>query len=384
MTKEFIQIAEKIASGTATEEEILQYNRICDYVEATAASLGTWQGDKAELERSIKKEIYYNVGIDKKEGNAKVSTIKWWKWMAAAAIFILFAGSGYVLFVRQEPGKSDRHLSSKNGGFKNEILPGKQGAVLSLADGQKVILDSISTRTLAAQGNARVIKKGGYIQYDQNKTADKVVYNTLTTPRGNQFLLILADGTKVWLNAASSITYPTVFAGNRRSVKVTGEAYFEVAHNKKMPFEVDKGDIHVEVLGTHFNMNTYEDESALKVTLLEGSIRVTGGNADKIITPGQQAQVMNGTLIVEKSVDLEEVIAWRNGSFHFSGADITEIMRQISRWYNVEVVYKEKITDVFSAEIPRNTKLPEALKALEATGKLKLSIEDNKIIVMPN
>jgi len=179
------------------------------------------------------------------------------------------------------------------------------------------------------------------------------------------------------------LTYPTVFAGKQRTVKVTGEVYFEVAHNKQMPFIVEKGDVKVQVLGTHFNMNTYDDERALKVTLLEGSVRVTNHAGEHVITPGQQAQVTSGKIAVANEVDLEEVMAWKNGRFVFAGSDIGQLMRQIARWYNVAIEYKTPVNDLFYAEIPRNTRLSDVLKALELTGKVHFTIAGNKVIVTP-
>jgi transmembrane sensor len=245
------------------------------------------------------------------------------------------------------------------------------------------VLDSAANGALAQEGPAEVIKEGGQIVYKGAGGAGSVVYNTMTTPRGRQYNLMLADGTRVWLNAASSITYPTAFTGSERTVSITGEVYFEVAHRAAMPFTVQKGDVRVQVLGTHFNVNAYEEEPSLDVTLLEGAVRVVKGGHTSHIRPGQQAQVQGDGMKVVSDVDVDEVMAWKNGYFRFGGVGIESLMGQLSRWYDVEIEYKKKVDDRFYAEIPRDTKLSDALKALELTGQVRFGIEGKKIIVMP-
>jgi len=378
MTKEEIKnLAEKIVSGTATEAEIVLYNRICDFAEATANDVSRISAaEKLELEGALKKNILQKAGM------GRVYRMNWLKWATAAAILILLAGVGFIFL--HSPESSDRYAhESPQQRFKNDVLPGRQGAILTLANGRKITLDSAANGALASEGGVQVIKKDDEVVYDGGKAPAEVSYNTMTTPQGRQYHLTLADGTEVWLNAGSSITYPTVFTGKQRTVKVTGEAYFEVAHNKSMPFRVEKGDVKVEVLGTHFNMNTYDDESSLKVTLLEGVVRVVSTGGENILTPGQQAQVSKGRIAVANNVNAEEVMAWKNGRFLFSGTDIDQLMRQLTRWYDVEVEYNKKVNDLFYAEIPRNTNLSDVLKALELTGKVHFSIDGKKIIVMP-
>jgi ferric-dicitrate binding protein FerR (iron transport regulator) len=307
--------------------------------------------------------------------------MQWFKWIAAASVLLLLASAGY--FIVRSPGSVQPEQAQQKQRLLHDVLPGRQGAVLTLANGRTIILDSATNGTLVSEEGVAIIKKEGKIVYDAHKAPEKIAWNTMTTPPGRQYQLTLADGTSVWLNAASSITYPTAFTGRQRMVKVTGEVYFEVAHNKQMPFVAEKGDVKVEVLGTHFNMNTYDDESALKVTLLQGAVRVTGGGGEHTIAPGQQAVVTGNNITVTNNINREEVMAWKNGRFIFSGTDIHQLMRQVSRWYDVQVQYDKEINDLFYAEIPRNTKLSDVLKALELTGKVHFDMEGKKIIVKP-
>jgi ferric-dicitrate binding protein FerR (iron transport regulator) len=253
-----------------------------------------------------------------------------------------------------------------------------------LADGSTIILDNVQNGTLAQQGNTKVIKEDGKLAYNLTSTGiNEVLYNTISTPRGGQYQVDLPDGSRVWLNAASSLHFPTAFVGKERRVEITGEAYFEVAKNKAQPFIVSVNGAEVQVLGTHFNVMAYNDENAIKTTLLEGSVKFVNGSTSSLLKPGQQSQLSeNGQVKVVSNVDVDAVTAWKNGNFDFQGEDIETVMRQLSRWYNVDVVYRNKPDELFYAEIPRNTKLSDVLKALELTGKLRFGIEGKKIIVM--
>jgi len=225
---------------------------------------------------------------------------------------------------------------------------------------------------LAKQGNIKVLKLNGQIAY--NKTGDmkaKPVYNTITTSNGNQYQLILTDGSKIWLNAASSIRFPNAFTGSERKVEITGEVYFEIAKNPAKPFKVDFKNTagekdEIEVLGTHFNVNTYIDEPGMKATLLEGSVKIKAGNKTQMLSPGQQANITSNGIEVKKNVDLENVMAWKNGYFLFDNTDIYTLMRQVSRWYNVDVKYQGKITEEgFSGKISREVPLSKFIEVLE-------------------
>lgn len=308
----------------------------------------------------------------------------WWRY---AAVFILLAGIAAWLWQKNEPEHTNT-VQVSNQHQSIDIAPGTNRATLTLADGTTILLDSTNTGTLAMQGDARIEKAAdGEVVYNvQGATAGTIMMNTMSTPRGGQYRLTLPDGSKVWLNAASSITYPTAFTGKERVVAVTGEAYFEVAKNAAHPFIVNKGATSVMVLGTHFNVNAYDDETSLKVTLLEGSVKVS--NASKrsaVLKPGEQA-ILTGDeqLTVDNTADVSAAVAWKNGIFHFHKASLQEVMRQLERWYDVEVVYQKGIPKMeFGGEMGRDLTLAQVLQGFEDM-EVHFRIDNGKrLIVMP-
>ncbi|MEP6595099.1 MAG: FecR domain-containing protein [Ginsengibacter sp.] len=323
-----------------------------------------------------------------------------WMRIAAAAVIILMISTGviYLTLRQSQDNKSigvEKPTISKNPIIPNDVTPpNTANAVLTLSNGQKIALDSAGKGVLAMQGNVKLVKLAdGRIVYSPESGAgsQEITYNTLTNPRGSKVIdITLADGSKVWLNAGSSVTYPVAFVGKERKVSIIGEAYFEVAHNAAMPFKVNKGDMEVQVLGTHFNVNAYDDEAHINVTLLEGSVNVSKGNASGLLKSGQQAQISSdpltgsGQVKVVKGVDIEEVMAWKNGHFQFKESDIQTILRQVARWYDVDVVvYEGAIPErTFSGEVSRNANLSQLLRILEAS-KINFSIEGRKITVRP-
>ena len=219
-----------------------------------------------------------------------------------------------------------------------------------------------------------------YKSTDEN--SQPTTYNTLSTPNGGQYQLILPDGSKVWLNASSSIHFPTVFKGNERDVTVTGEVYFEVAKNAAMPFKITVKDMEVQVLGTHFDIMAYDDENAMRTTLLEGSVKVTKGSVNRMLVPGQQSIINELPDIKVADADLEEVMAWKNGLFQFNGLDIQTVMRQISRWYDVDVVYEGKIpTGHFTGVVNRSNDISQVLKIMQAGG-VRFKMDGRKLVVL--
>ena len=302
---------------------------------------------------------------------------------AAAAVIGVFLFGSYVLFSKKDK-KEFTATEIKNKSLKNEILPGGDKAVLTLADGSTIVLDSAQNGNLAQQGNTTVIKLDGKLAYNSaNADANKITYNSLTTPRGGQYQVELPDGTRVWLNAASSIRFPTAFAGGERRVEIRGEAYFEVAKNKSMPFVVSVNGAEVQVLGTHFNIMAYSEEGKIATTLLEGSVQVSNGGKKHVIVPGQQAVWKeNGEFSLNGDVDLEEVVSWKNGKFHFNNADIKVIMRQIARWYDVDVEYRDNLSATqLGGIVSRKEDLRQLLSYFEIAGKVKFNLEGRKIIV---
>jgi ferric-dicitrate binding protein FerR (iron transport regulator) len=303
--------------------------------------------------------------------------------IAASVIGLLLIS---VLLLNDKIGKKETaKVETNHQRFKDDVSPGGDKATLILADGSTIVLDETQNGTIAQQGNSKIIKLDGKLSYDPtNKNSREIVYNTISTPKGGQYQLELPDGSQVWLNATSSIHFPTSFTGTERRIEITGEAYFEIAKNPNMPFIVTVSNSEVQVLGTHFNINAYNDEDNVKTTLLEGSVRFVNDGSVNILKPGQQAQLTKeGTTKVVSDVNVDNVVAWKNGMFDFENASIETVMRQLSRWYDVEIEYKGKTDDLFIAEMRRNIKLSDALKALELTGKVKFDIQDKKIIVMP-
>ena len=265
-----------------------------------------------------------------------------------------------------------------------DILPGGNRAVLTLANGSRVILDSVQNGTVAHQGASQVIKIGsGQLAYHEEGKGVAIGYNTITTPRGGQYEVTLSDGSKVWLNAASSIRFPTSFSGSIRQVEITGEAYFEVTHSATQPFKVLAAGQIVEDVGTHFNINAYVDEPAMTTTLLEGSIRQAGLVLSK---PGQQIVVTtgNGKEMLQKQADLEEVMAWKNGLFEFKLAEIGTVMRSIGRWYNVDIRYEasEDSVHLFTGQLSRDLNVSKNLNILSISG-YNFKVEERTIVVLP-
>ncbi len=305
------------------------------------------------------------------------------RWAAAVTLLIIGAAAAWW-YMHQHPSPQVVAGQVK----ASDVAPGGNKAVLTLASGAQIILDSAHNGTLAQQGNATVSKTdSGKLSYNiLNERPTAVLYNTLTTPRGGQYQLTLPVGTNVGLNAASSIRYPTAFAGKERQVEVTGEVYFEVVKNASKPFKVKVGDgAEVEVLGTSFDVNAYPDEALVKTTLLEGSVKVSANGSGVTLKAGQQAKIAeNGKLSVTSDVDTEEAVAWKNGKFIFSGNDIGSVMRQISRWYDVDVSYQGDFQgDEFVGVISRFKNASEILRMLEQTRSVKFNIEGKKITVSP-
>ena len=337
-----------------------------------------------QIDPAISERMYAGImeGVEKKQParRRRMGVLR----IVAAACVAGLLGWGIYLFVGSDKKLPIAQQYHPDKALKNDVEPGSSKAVLTLGDGSSIVLDSASSGILSRQGNTKVTKTGGKLNYSVfDKDKKPALFNKLTTPRGGQYRIELPDGSQVWLNAASSLRFPTAFTGRERRVEVEGEAYFEVAENKAKPFIVSTNGAEIQVLGTHFNVMAYKDEASLKTTLLEGAVKFVG-NGSVLLKPGQQSQLFaNGPVKVVSDVNLEEVMAWKNGFFHFEGVDFETVSKQLSRWYDVEVVCDRKVDDLLYAEIPRNTRLSDVLKALELTGKLKFEIKDKKIIVIP-
>jgi transmembrane sensor len=314
------------------------------------------------------------------------------QWFAAAAVLFLCALAGWYFWPKPQPPVQPPVVKTtpKRVIPNNDLVPAIRRATLTLADGSTVVLDSAQDGVLAMEGNTAVTKTGdGRIVYGQAASDQPLLYNTLSVPRGSNVVHItLSDGTRVWLNAASSLHYPVAFTGNERKVEITGEAYFEVAHNEAAPFKVSKGNMQVAVLGTHFNVNAYHEEEAIKVTLLQGSVAVSLMNApagqEQQLRPGQQALVKQSDVTVSSRIDQEAIMAWKNGLFYFDNTNIDVIVRQIERWYDVSIEYDPALKNVaFNGQISRYSNASEVLEMLETAEALHYRIDNRKIYLSP-
>ncbi|RFM29310.1 FecR family protein [Chitinophaga silvisoli] len=270
---------------------------------------------------------------------------------------------------------------------KTQVLaPGSTKAMLTLADGTQIPLDSAANGTLAQQGNTQISNKNGKLSYQANG-GNEVMYNTVTTPHGGQYQLTLADGSKVWLNAASSIRFPTAFTGKERQVSITGEAYFEIVQQSNQPFSVQvkaaEKDMTVKVLGTSFNIMAYADEKAVKTALIEGAVQVEHGSQKNVLKPGLEASLTDNTFAIAPA-DLEQTLAWKDGKFRFRSTNIKTIMRQLSRWYDMEVAYNGDVSDIdLTGVISRREDAGKLLKALEATQRVHFEVNGHNVTVSP-
>lgn len=310
---------------------------------------------------------------------------RWWLYAAAAVLFILFSAGAYFIFFNHKVKQDMATTGPVEKRFANDVEPGTEKAILTLSDGTKITLDNTTNGTIAQQGNTVVLKEDGLLAYnaDKRKPEAAILYNSLTTARGEEFRsLVLSDGTKVWLNSVSSIHFPTDFISKERMVEITGEVYFEVAKNLSRPFRVKANGMEVEVLGTHFNINAYTDENSMTTSLLEGAVRVKKGTGKVVIKPGQQTQVIGNAVRVINDADVNAAVAWKNGLQVFNKTDIKTILRQISRWYDVDIEYKGDLrVPKFYGEIPRSVTLSEVLKIIEINSKLQFTIEGKKLTV---
>jgi transmembrane sensor len=397
-SEKILELAGKWADGTITESEkttfIDWYNRFDDQELLLPTECGPLM-ERIEMEMlaHIRQRIAGDASPPSLKQPGLLYRLKPWKVSVAAAILAAIAITGVLLVTRTRSAQASAPaIAQQKRPNPSDILPGGNRAVLTLADGSTISLDSAHTGNLVSQGTTKVLKiQDGELKYDAATAGglSTVSYNTLSTPRGGQYKLLLADGTRVWLNAASSIRYPTTFTGPDREVEISGEAYFEIAKNAAMPFRVltvsnldDKDPMTIDVLGTHFNVNAYIDEPVVRTTLLEGLVKVSKGKNTIQLKPGQAAQVRkDGAIQQIPDVDLEATVAWKDGLFEFSDEELPAILRQISRWYDIDVEYTGAVpTDRFTGSVSRNTTLSGVLKILRLS-EIQVAVSNNKIIV---
>ncbi|UOE47482.1 FecR family protein [Mucilaginibacter sp. SMC90] len=323
-----------------------------------------WKPERQDLSHreieQMKSKVWQSLNVDVKPA---APARLWPRIAAAASIIFCISIAGYFVVNPKHPHPQ---IAAKI--HKQDIAPGGNKAILTLNNGLRINLNSQVNGTIAKQGNAKVVKmSNGQLAYaPEAADASSVVYNTLSTPRGGKYDLVLSDGTKVWLNSASSITYPTVFKGKNRTVNITGEVYFEIIHNAKQPFIVNFKGNTVEDIGTQFNINAYDDEPVIKTTVVEGSIKLLKDSKSVTLHPGQQSITsLSGNEIEVRDADINEATAWKNGMFKFKQAKIEEVMRQLSRWYNVDISYPFGIPKtVFSGEMIKDANASQILDML--------------------
>ncbi|MGF7079295.1 FecR family protein [Mucilaginibacter sp. UYCu711] len=371
-------LLEKFRKGTINADELVMLENW--YLQ--------WQPESAavsaeELE-AIKEGVWQAI---QPQAKPFVSKVLWPRIAAAASVLLILSVSIYYFTNTNQPKQKAVVVKQ----VIPDVKPGGNRAMLTLANGQQIVLTDVKNGKLAEQGDITIDKTAdGRVVYAplsaQMNAPGKLLYNTMTTPRGGQYNLTLSDGTRVWLNAASSITYPVTFIGNERRVVVNGEAYFEVAHNADKPFKVESFNQEITVLGTHFNVKSYDDDGGISTTLLSGSINlknIHSGEA-KLLAPGQQAKIgRNTNTFTIKTVNPEDAISWKNGYFLFDNQEIKSIMKIMSRWYDIDIQYKNTMNehDRFGGTFSRSSNLSETLQNLERVGKVHFIIQTKKVIV---
>ncbi len=388
--QEIDNLIEKYLNGTATPEE---REKVLLWYRGQNQDDVEWILDSAEEENIIKDRVLNNLKAEIKKQKPAYS---WYS--IAASIVLVLSISLYFWKNNQETLPKSAVLNDR---YKNDVPHGGNKAILKLGDGSKITLDNTENGLISNRGNVLISKteEGQLVYKFIEQPNSKSEMNTISTPKGGQYQVILSDGTKVWLNAESSLTFPTTFSEDERQVKTTGEIYFEVAKaykkkgksGQRLPFIVETNKQEVEVLGTHFNVMAYAEEQKIATTLIEGSVRVsslgTSGNAlsgkSILLEPGQQANLRNEQFNIT-AIDTEEIISWKNGYFMFNNEDIRSVMRKISRWYDVEVVYQDNsYNKALWGTVSRFQNVSEVLNTLELTGIIHFKIEGRRITVMP-
>jgi len=348
------------------------------------AGIREMYGVEARVWDRIQDEIQQRI---EKNKNTYPTKISWIRWVAAATIFGVIA-TGAIFYIQS---KKQSTTSTPVALSRDIPAPAINRATITLGNGQTIFLDSAANGEMAQQGSVQIAKlDDGQIAYNaatKNNSPQRkeTFFNTLTNPRGSKTITIkLSDGSRVWLNAASSLRYPASFDGAERTVELTGEGYFEVVHNEKMPFVVSVNGTTIRDIGTAFNVNAYTEEPEMKTTLISGAIEVKNNNQTKKLHPGEQAQIKsNGPIVLSAAVDTAQVMAWKNELFYFNRTDIQTAMRQIARWYDVDIFYQKNVSGFFSGKLGRKENASELLRILEMTGEVHFQIEGKKIIVMP-
>lgn len=363
--EEYIEIAGKLADGLATEHEVRQFNA---YYNQYQSVYPEWDRVMASEKKAILDTMHQRINktINEKNGGRRIRLTRWMSAIAAVLAIVVFG----IYFFSQ---------NSQQSIYKNDLAPGRNKAVLTLANGKKINLSDAKSG-IVIKASQLTYTDGAAIVAIAGKKAE---ITTISTPRGGQYNIELPDGTTVALNAASTLKFPATFSGaNNRLVELSGEGYFEVAKDKKHPFIVKSAGQEVEVLGTHFNLNAYADERAVATTLVEGSVKVSSGSHVQVIKPGEQA-LSNGSGIRVNPVNIENVTDWKEGAFSLNHLDFKSAMRKISRWYDVDVIYEGAFPDDMESGgwISRSNPLSAVLKLIESSGQVHFRLEGKKLYV---
>jgi transmembrane sensor len=382
---EYLELYERYLSGNAEPDEI-------ETLFAYKDKFDIAQFDDEVMipnQESIKTRIYAQIEqqISEPEQTRRFIGSRFW-WSVAASLFFLSFATLY--FVKNHAAKT-QNKPVQIAKVVAPILPGTNKAILVLSNGGKIDLNQTANGRISQAGKVVITKlKNGKLQYEKNIIASdkdvEVTYNTIITPKGGQYQVVLPDGTSVCLNAASSLKYPTAFVGSERHVELNGEAYFEVTKNKNMPFTVSAGAVNVKVLGTHFDISAYDDDPSNKTTLLEGSVILTKGDQKVALVPGQQAVAeKTNSQIQLNTVNVADAVAWKNGYFSFRKENIKSSMRKIARWYDVDVDYQGEVSNKFlGGTVSRTQDIKELLSYMELTGIAHFKINERRIIVKGN
>lgn len=382
INKQELEELAELLSETNDEQAIdTQFKNTWNNVDApTELNSGVYQQIIAHPRFSSANDTTHSISV-------KQNRLKAWYYYAAA-ILLICCGIGLSIYLAKFNNGSVKDVSVHNYAQKSVTTSGNQTHVtLKLSNGKELVLDEAKLGKIVTEDQVSIIKnKDGQLVYDLSKVVDngELAYNTITTPVGSNYQVVLSDGTKVWLNAKSSLKFPAVFKGTERKVELSGEAYFEVAHNKKQPFVLSAKQMSVQVLGTHFSVSAYEDDQAVEASLLEGAIKASYQNSSLLLKPGQQASLANkAAVLTQRNFDADEVMDWKNGYFIFRNEPIDEIMKKISRWYHIDVAYQGQVTkEAFGGKYVKTSSLAELLSSLELTGTVKFKIEGRRVTVM--
>ncbi len=376
--KDLNRMINRYVAGKATDEEI---NFIEAYYKFLAKEKNVLEEFESEELNTVGRENFQAVLNKINSSHPQKTNKPFYKYAAAAMLFI--AVTSGVIFTSKK--RNEPKISVVQHSEKFDVLPGKDQATLTLSDGSKILLDDAKNENILEEEGLIISKtKDGQLIYKTNdvSTSDKAVaYHTIATAKGNQYQVLLPDGSRVWLNASSSLKYPASFAGTQREVILSGEAYFEVAKNEFKPFTVRTKNQLVQVLGTSFNVNSYPDDSAIKTTLVEGKVKVASNQAMAVLRPLQQSVVNSNGLAKIKiisNIAIDEELAWKNGLFSFNNAELKDILRQLERWYDIRIDYQSVPNKRYNGMVSRKSMLSEVLNMLELTGSISFKIEEGR------